>query len=215
MCIIILQIREFGKSSTKPVRDEASRDQIMSRTDFLLSTLPTCTLTCLLQLLNTFFSWYLCRVDSKNTCEYQNPQCSSTFYKCTCSTPQWMWLPRWRMVKIYLPMQETHEIGVRHLGKDRLEYDMATHSSILSWKIPWTEELGGLQSTGLQRIRHDWATEYRKRLQWAQSTRLSAVVNQLPLDVIFPLIVRKTMQNTANEITIEQQFPWFTNFCLS
>ena len=36
---------------------------------------------------------------------------------------------------------------------------MATHSSILAWEIPWTEEPGGLQSVGLQRVRHDWATE--------------------------------------------------------
>ena len=35
---------------------------------------------------------------------------------------------------------------------------MATHSSILAWRIPWTEEPGGLQSKGLQRVRHDWAT---------------------------------------------------------
>ena len=36
---------------------------------------------------------------------------------------------------------------------------MATHSSILAWEIPWTEEPGGLQSVGSQRIRHNWATE--------------------------------------------------------
>ena len=35
---------------------------------------------------------------------------------------------------------------------------MAFHSSTLAWKIPWTEEPGGLQSTGLQRVGHDWAT---------------------------------------------------------
>ena len=35
---------------------------------------------------------------------------------------------------------------------------MATHSSILAWRIPWTEETGGLQSTGSQRVRQDWAT---------------------------------------------------------
>ena len=34
---------------------------------------------------------------------------------------------------------------------------MATHSSILTWRIPWTEELGGLQSMGSQRVRHDWS----------------------------------------------------------
>ena len=36
-----------------------------------------------------------------------------------------------------------------------LEEEMATYSSILAWKIPWTEEPGGLQSIGLQRVRHD------------------------------------------------------------
>jgi len=50
-------------------------------------------------------------------------------------------------------MQETR---VRFLGwEDPLEKGMATHSSILAWRIPWTEEPGGLQSTGLQRIGHN------------------------------------------------------------
>ena len=39
--------------------------------------------------------------------------------------------------------------------EDRLEKEMATHSSILVWRIPWTEERGGLQTTGSQRVRHD------------------------------------------------------------
>ena len=39
--------------------------------------------------------------------------------------------------------------------EDRLEKGMATHSSILAWRIPWTEEPGGLQSMGSQRVRHD------------------------------------------------------------
>ena len=39
-----------------------------------------------------------------------------------------------------------------------MEKGMATHSSILAWRIPWTEEPGGLQSMGLQRVRHDWVT---------------------------------------------------------
>ena len=37
---------------------------------------------------------------------------------------------------------------------------MATHSSIVAWEIPWTEEPGGLHFTGSQRVRHDWVTEY-------------------------------------------------------
>ena len=47
---------------------------------------------------------------------------------------------------------------VRSLSQeDPLEEEMATHSSILAWEIPWTEEPGGLQSMVLQRVRHDWA----------------------------------------------------------
>ena len=44
-----------------------------------------------------------------------------------------------------------------------LEKEIATHSSILAWKIPWTEEPGGLQSIGLQRVGHDWATAPNQR----------------------------------------------------
>ena len=44
--------------------------------------------------------------------------------------------------------------------EDPLEKEMAIHSSILAWEIPWTEEPGGLQSMGSQRVRHDWATEH-------------------------------------------------------
>ena len=53
-------------------------------------------------------------------------------------------------------MQEPQEIQVQSLGqKNPLEKDMATHSSILAWRIPWTEEPGGLQSMGSQRVGHD------------------------------------------------------------
>ena len=54
----------------------------------------------------------------------------------------------------YLPaMQETQ---VQSLGwEDPLEKGMATHSSFLPWRIPWTEEPGGLQFMGSQRVRHD------------------------------------------------------------
>ena len=49
---------------------------------------------------------------------------------------------------------------VQSLGEeDPLEKKMATHSSILACKIPWTEEPGGLQFMGLQRVRHHWATD--------------------------------------------------------
>ena len=53
------------------------------------------------------------------------------------------------------------EMQVQSLGQeDPLEKEMATHSSILAWEIPWTEEPGGLQSMGLQKVGHKGATEY-------------------------------------------------------
>ena len=58
-----------------------------------------------------------------------------------------------QMVKNLPAMQGT---WVQFLGQeDPLEEEMATHSSILAWRIPWTEEHGGLQSIGSQRIGHD------------------------------------------------------------
>ena len=57
------------------------------------------------------------------------------------------------MVKLLPTMQETQ---VRSLGwEDPVEKEMATHSSTLAWKIPWTEERGSLQSMGMQRVGHD------------------------------------------------------------
>ena len=51
------------------------------------------------------------------------------------------------------------ETRVRSLGQENpLEKEMATYSSILAWEMPWTEEPGGPQSMGSQRVRHDWAT---------------------------------------------------------
>ena len=69
----------------------------------------------------------------------------------TCSRS----FPGSAVVRIHLP-QETL---VQSLGReDPLEKEIATRSSILAWRIPWTEEPGGLQSVGLQMVRHEWAT---------------------------------------------------------
>ena len=55
-------------------------------------------------------------------------------------------------------MQETREMWVQSLGReDPLEQEMATHSSILAWRILWTVEPGGLQSMGSQRVGHNSA----------------------------------------------------------
>ena len=60
--------------------------------------------------------------------------------------------------------------------KEALEKGMATNSSILAWKIPWTEELGGLQSIGSQRVRHNWSDSmHAARKSWHLGT------NQMPM----------------------------------
>ena len=64
-------------------------------------------------------------------------------------------LPRMQWWRIYLPMQDMPEMQVWSLGQE-----LAIHSSILAWRIPWTEEPGRLQSVRLQRVRYDLATEH-------------------------------------------------------
>ena len=62
------------------------------------------------------------------------------------------------VVKNLSAKAEDIETWVQALGwGDPLEEGMATHSSILAWRIPWTEEPGGLRFIGLQRIEHDWS----------------------------------------------------------
>ena len=64
--------------------------------------------------------------------------------------------PSGSVVKNLPEMQEPQETQVQSLGwKDLLEEGMATHSSILAWRIPWTEEPGGLQSIGMKRVGHN------------------------------------------------------------
>ena len=70
-----------------------------------------------------------------------------------------MGFPSDSAVKDPSAMQETQ---VRSLGwEDPLEEGMATHSSILAWRVPWIEEPGGLQSMGSQRVRHEAAEHAR------------------------------------------------------
>ena len=67
---------------------------------------------------------------------------------------------------------------VSSLGwEDPLEEGMATHSSILAWRIPWTEEPGGLQSTGLQRVRQDLATKTTRTIPAFQGPWKTVYVN--------------------------------------
>ena len=76
------------------------------------------------------------------------------------------------MVKNPPAVQEPQEMWVQSLGReDPLEEGVATHPSILAWRIPQTKEPGGLQSMGSKRVRHDWATKHsaaQHRLSKAQ-----------------------------------------------
>ena len=67
--------------------------------------------------------------------------------------------PMAQQVKNLLSRWKTQETWVWSLGQeDSLEKQMATHSSTLAWRIPWTEKPDGLWSMGSQRVRHDWVT---------------------------------------------------------
>ena len=68
--------------------------------------------------------------------------------------------PGGSVVKHLPAKQETEEMRVQSLGQeDPLEEEMATHSSILAWRIPWTKEPRGLLSMGLKRVGHDLVTK--------------------------------------------------------
>ena len=71
----------------------------------------------------------------------------------------WFWSCLFKHFSFDLHLPAMQETWVRSLGReDPLEKEMATYSSILAWRIPWTEEPGGLQSTGSQRVRHDFTS---------------------------------------------------------
>ena len=66
------------------------------------------------------------------------------------------------------------ETRIQPLGREYpLEKEMATHSSILAWRIPWTEEPGSVQSMGSQRVRHDWATKQQQFYRINQKGKLT------------------------------------------
>ena len=61
--------------------------------------------------------------------------------------------------------------------EDPLEKEMATYSSLLAWRIPWTEEPGGLQSMELQRVGHGWATNTFTSLHWINTIQRSVIIS--------------------------------------
>ena len=71
------------------------------------------------------------------------------------------------MAQMIKNLPEMQEIQVRSLGQeDPLKKEMATNSSILAWRFPWTEKPGGLQSMASQRVWHDWATNTFTFMNW-------------------------------------------------
>ena len=83
-------------------------------------------------------------------------------------------------------MQETREMQIQSLGQeDPLEKEMATHSSILAWKIPQTEEPGRVVSMVSQRVGHGWAAKHTQCIQchsiyhlmedWGESEKLCSM----------------------------------------
>ena len=89
------------------------------------------------------------------------------------------------MAQAVKKLPAVQKIDIQNLGwEDPLENWMATHSSILAWKIPWAEEPGGLQSTGWQRVGHDWATNtftfHFPALEKEMATHSSVLARRIP-----------------------------------
>ena len=93
-------------------------------------------------------------------------------------------------------LPEIKQTWVQSLGReDPLEKEMATHASILARRIPWMEEPGGLQSTGSQRVGHDWVTSLSQLL-----TRLTV------LYIKFPELIHLTTESLY-PLTYMSSFP--------
>ena len=109
-------------------------------------------------------------------------------------------------------MQGTLGTGVLSLGgKDPLEDGMATHSRILAWWIPWTEEPGGLQSMGSQRIGHDWST-------WACSMQcpgLCLLGRVLPIFQKFSLSLTIFRKPWSSWLSLNPPLPSSPTDCIS
>ena len=76
------------------------------------------------------------------------------------------------------------------IWKDPLEEEMATHSNILTWEIPWTEEPGVLQFMGSQRVRHDWPAEHTRTPAFPPTSLISPS--------LFHLLILPHLSNRQN-----------------
>ena len=92
--------------------------------------------------------------------------------------------------------------------KEPLEKEMATHSSLLAWRIPWTEEPGGLQSTGSKRVRHNLETKQQQQRFYARADILklvTVIVIKYPPPKIWisPLIFRTRYLTVISKFKIQ------------
>ena len=122
-------------------------EELLCFTQFLYSLNGFQTQSCFRQV-NIFFLYFMLRNNSNIHKNRKNNTVNSMYPWPTASLVA-------QTVKNLPVMQKT---GVWSLQEDPLEKGMATHSSIFAWRIPWTEEPGGLRSVGSQRVGHDWAT---------------------------------------------------------
>ena len=104
------------------------------------------------------------------------------------------------------------------LGSERppLEKEMATHSSMLAWKIPWAQELAGLQSMGLQRVKHVWAPNTQASnsrcifspIKCAHSTLNSKKKKESTCNAGDPGSIPGSGRSTGEEIVYPLQYSW-------
>ena len=114
-------------------------------------------------------------------------------------------LPWWPSAKNLPAMQV---MQVRSLGQeDPLEEELVTHSSILPWKIPCTEESGGLQSMGSQRVRYDWIQTYT----YIFKNKLPQGVCVLPSYCCYCCSVAKSCPTLCDTMGSATSFPFAFN----
>ena len=94
-----------------------------------------------------------------------------------------------QQIKNLPTVQKTQEIWVQSLGQDDpLEKEMATYSSMLAWNIPWTEEFGGPQSKGLERVGYYKVTKYTHiKNRWFCITQ-SDVIQKFQISLFFLIL---------------------------
>ena len=178
---VLYCLQEFAQTHINWVSDAIPRAHPLSRPLLLPSIIPqyqdlfhwvssSHQATKVLELQHQFFQWIV-RADFLQDCLVWSPCCPRDSSRVSSSTTVWKYKffgtqpSLWSNSHIHLVTQMVKnlppmwEIRVWSLGQeDLLEKGMETYSSILAWRIPWTEEPGGLQSTRSQRVRHDWST---------------------------------------------------------